>query len=317
VEVLELIGAAGQTRWQVRAAAHNLSPFVGRQTEIRVLLEALQRARLGRGQIVAIAGEAGMGKSRLVHEFLQDPSIEGEFSLRSAAMPHDQNTPYQLIAGLIRSWLRVETDDTQAEIDEKLVGAMVSFHPDHTADLTPLRSLLDLPVQDGAWDRLDAVQRRWRTHEIVRSLVLRAALTTPFVLVVEDVHWVDFESQSLRESIIDGLGAAHLLVIATYRPEYQHQWARHSYYSLVQLRALDGDSSDMLLRSLLGDAVDLASLRQRMHTAVPGRDGANACRDWRSGQRTNTVPADPQRRRDRDPGFRAECSRLSHRPAAE
>ncbi len=270
VEVFELVGAAGQTRWQVRAAAHSLTRFVGREAELGVLSSALHRARDGRGQIVAVAGEAGMGKSRLVHEFLEGLDGAEQVSLSAAAMPHDRNTPYQLIADTLRTWLGVDSHDSQAEIDEKLAAATAALDGHVAADLAPLRSLLDLPVHDAAWGTLDPVQRRQQTHDAVRSLVLQVAASTPLILLVEDLHWADFESQSILDSIIDGLGTARLLIIVTSRPEFQHRWARHSYYSLVQLGPLANSASDALLQTLLGDSADLGSLRQRMIEQTDG-----------------------------------------------
>jgi class 3 adenylate cyclase/tetratricopeptide (TPR) repeat protein len=292
VEVFELIGAAGRTRWEVRAAAHTLTRFVGRSMELTILGDALRRAGSGRGQVVAVAGEAGMGKSRLAHEFLHGPIAEGWACLAAAAMPHDRNTPYLLIAELLRAWLGVADHDGQAEIDAKLVEAIAAIDERRVTDLAPLRSLLDVPVQDPLWEGLDPLQRRSRTHDAVRSLVLKiAAVTpvsrpraeeavksvvlkiasaTPLILLVEDLHWADGESQAVLDAIVDGVGAARLLVIATYRPEYQNTWARHSYYSLVRLGPLELGAADTLLRGMLGDAADLGSLRRRIIDQTDG-----------------------------------------------
>ena len=270
VEVFELVGAAGQTRWQVRAAAHNLSPFVGRGTELRMLLDILQRTSHNRGQIVAIAGEAGMGKSRLVHELLNNTAVRGIPILRGAAMPHDQNTPYQLVADMLRAWLGIEDGDAPAAIDDKLVKVLLRLGRGQPDDLAPLRFLLDLPVRNAEWELLDAVQRRRRTHDVVRSLALQAAAAKALVMVVEDLHWADAESQSVLESIMDGIGAVPLLIIVSYRPEYEHHWARYSYYSHIRLGPLEHGASDKLLRGLLGDAADLDSLRGRIIEQTDG-----------------------------------------------
>jgi tetratricopeptide (TPR) repeat protein len=292
VEVFELIGAAGRTRWEVRAAAHTLTRFVGRSMELTILADALRRAGSGRGQVVAVAGEAGMGKSRLAHEFLHGPMTEGWARLTAAAMPHDRNTPYLLVAELLRSWFGVADHDSQAEIETKLVEAVAAVDERRVTDLAPLRSLLDLPVQDPSWEGLDPLQRRARTHDAVRSLVLkiasaapaagtrepgavrpaapRIASATPLILLIEDLHWADGESQAVLDAIVDGAAATRLLVLATYRPEYQNAWARHSYYSLVRLGPLERGAADVLLRGLLGDAADLGSLRRRVIEQTDG-----------------------------------------------
>jgi class 3 adenylate cyclase/tetratricopeptide (TPR) repeat protein len=270
VEIFELVGTADQTRWQVRAAAHTLTEFVGRGTELRILSDALRHTREGRGRIVAVAGEAGMGKSRLVHEFLQSPDIEDLLSLAGAAMPHNRNTPYQLIAQMLRAWVGVESHDSQAKINVRLTKAIATLDDRLAGIATPVRSLLDLPVDDPAWEALDPALRRERTNDAVRSLILHAAASMPFILVVEDMHWADFESQSVLDAIVDGLGNTQLLIIVTYRPEYQNRWSHHSYYSHAHLGPLENSASDALLKSLLGDSADLHLLRRRMIEQTDG-----------------------------------------------
>ena len=127
------------------------------------------------------------GVSRSAHEFLQGPDIKDLLCLSGAAMPHDRNTPYRLIAQILRAWLRVESDDTQAKIDAKLVAAIAALGDEFAAVVTPVRSLLDLPVQDAGWDALDPVLRRQKTHDAVRSLIVQIAASTPLILVVEDM----------------------------------------------------------------------------------------------------------------------------------
>lgn len=271
VEVFELIGTADQTRWQVRASSHALTPFVGRDTELRVLTDALRHMREGRGRIVAVSGAAGMGKSRLVHEFLHSPEVEDLPSLSGAAMPHDRNTPYQLVAQMLRTCLGVETDDSQAAIDDKLVAFIGNLDQPFGHHVTPLRSLLALPFEDPAWDDLDPALRRQQMHEAVRQIVLHIAASQPFILVVEDMHWADFETQSVLDSIVDGLGDVFLLVLVTYRPEYQNGWARYSCYSLVQVGPLERNAADTLLTGLLGDSPELRPLRRRI---IEQTDGA-------------------------------------------
>ncbi len=262
LELFELSGAPGQSRWEARASTASLAAFVGRETEAGVLAAALGRAKGGRGQVVAIVGEAGMGKSRLVHEFLQGPARG--FSLSAAAMPHDNNAPYRLIAGTLRTWLGVADQDSKAEIDEKLVGAMTALDGPSLSDLAPLRFLLDLPTQSHEWDGLDPAQRRARTHEAVLSLVFKVADTAPFILVVEDLHWADAESRSLVDAIVDRLGRSRLLLVATYRPEHRNHWSQYRYCSLVQLGPLDGDAAEALLKNLLGAGDELGPLRDRV-----------------------------------------------------
>lgn len=264
MQIYELVGTADQSRWQVRAAAHNLSRFVGRNTEQLLLLNRWERAKGGRGQIVAIAGEAGMGKSRLLHEFLEHAALDGSRSLHGAAMPHDRNTPYRFVAGMLRTWLGVGAQHAREAIETRLREATLALGTEDDLDVTPLRFLLDLPIEGPQWPALEPVQRRMRIHECIRSLVLHVAAARPYVLALEDLHWIDAGSLAALEPIMDGLGAANLMIVLTYRPEYEHRWAHLSYYSLIQLGPLDRDSADTLLRGLIGDAPELAALRTRI-----------------------------------------------------
>ena len=270
IEVFELIAAAGRSRWEVRAAAHPLTPFVGRDVEMAVLSNALKRADAGRGQIVAIVGEPGVGKSRLVHEFVASTSGAGSTVLRTGATPHDRNTPFLLVAQLIRSWLGVHDRDGQAEIGRKLAEAVAGIDDQLLAELGPLRSLLDLPNEDPEWERLDPPRRRQRIRHAVRLLMLRVAAVNPVILVVEDLHWIDSESQAVLDGIADGLGAARLLLLATYRPEYRHEWTSRSYYSLIRADPLEAAAADQLLRSLLDSSEELESLRRRLIERTEG-----------------------------------------------
>jgi class 3 adenylate cyclase/tetratricopeptide (TPR) repeat protein len=262
VELFELAGTQGQTRWQARVSVSNLVAFVGRDAETRMLADALDRAKGGRGQIVAIVGEAGMGKSRLVHEFLQAQNPAS--SLSAGAMPHDSNASYRLIAGMLRTWLSVGDHDSQAAIDEKLIQVLSALGPRSALDIAPFRFLLDLPVDGAGWVELDAAQRRIRIREAVLSLVFRLAETEPFIMVVEDLHWADAESRTVIDAIADQLGLSRILLMATYRPEHRPDWVHYQHFSLVQLRPFDNATAEALLRSLLGTTEELGPLRERV-----------------------------------------------------
>jgi class 3 adenylate cyclase/tetratricopeptide (TPR) repeat protein len=264
VEIFELAGIAGRARWDVRAAAGALTRFVGREVELALLGGDLKRAKAGRGQVVAVAGEPGVGKSRLAHEFLQSAPLADWTVLRSGAMPHDRDTPFLAVAELLRSWLGVGERDGQAEIARKLSRLVAEIDGQLIATLAPLKSLLDLPTEDAEWERLDPPERRSRIRDALRLLMLKAASLKPLVLVAEDLHWIDAESEAVLNALVDGLGGARLLLVVTYRPEYRHGWAGRGYYSLVRVDPLEAEAADELLRSLIGEAEGLESLRSRL-----------------------------------------------------
>ena len=127
--------------------------------------------------------------------------------------------------------------------------------------LPVLLSLLQVPVDDPAWTALDPLQRRQRTLDAVRQLLLREARAQPLLVVFEDLHWIDSESQALLDALVESLPVTQLLLLVNYRPEYQHGWGTKSYYTQLRLDALPEESAGELLGALLGDDPTLAPLK--------------------------------------------------------
>jgi predicted ATPase len=143
-----------------------------------------------------------------------------------------------------------------------VTGKLLTLDESLKPTLPALLTLLDLPVDDAAWRTLDPRERRRRTLDAVRRLLLREAREQPVLVIFEDLHWIDIETQVLLNALIDGLGSACLFVLVNYRPEYQHTWAGKTYYSQMRVDALPAESAEELLRSLLGDDLGLAPLKQ-------------------------------------------------------
>lgn len=263
VEIYQLTGVASRARWEIRSVANSLTRFVGRRLEIRTLATLLKRAEASRGQVIGIVGEAGIGKSRLIHEFIRSEHVAGWTVLRTDGIPIGHNSPFLLISNLLRSWIGVEEQDSKTQIADKLMAGLGALGAWAPADVTPLRSLLDLPISDAAWDKADPRARRTRILDSVKSLIYGMAASAPLILVVEDLHWTDAESAAALDAIIDGIVGARLLVLASYRPEYQHRWAARHHFSLLRLEGLETDAADELLRSLFGND-ELESLRRRI-----------------------------------------------------
>ena len=128
--------------------------------------------------------------------------------------------------------------------------------------LPALLALLDVPVDDAAWRALDPPQRRQRTLDAVRWLLLREAREQPLLLIFEDLHWIDSETQALLDGLVEALGSARVLLLVSYRPEYRHTWASKTYYSQLQLDALPVERAEEFLDALLGEDPGLAPLKQ-------------------------------------------------------
>jgi class 3 adenylate cyclase/tetratricopeptide (TPR) repeat protein len=269
-ELFELVSVNPRPSWEVRCSVDKLNRFVGRETETAQLNSALGRVKLGRGQVVTIVADAGFGKSRLVHEFLHSLPSSTWSVLRVAAVSHAAGVPYHLAAELLRSCLVVEADDDQAEVARKLKQTLAVIDSQGKIDFAPLQSLLDVPVDDSEWAGLAPSIRRNRTVAALRSLVLRESALRPLVLLVDDYHWVDPASADVLDAIVDGLGAAKLLMVVIARPDHRPQWTGRSYCLELQLPALEPESAETLLRELIGTSVDLGSLRQQILVQAGG-----------------------------------------------
>ena len=225
VEVYEATGASTvRTRLQARAR-RGLTRFVGRDAELAQLRRALQQAGDGHGQIAAIVGEAGVGKSRLVHEFIHSHRLVGWRLLESASVSYGKATSYLPLIDLFKGYFMIQDRDDLREIREKVTGKLLTLDRALEPTLPALLALLDVHVDDGAWQALDPPSRRQRTIDDAKRVLLREARAQPLLLVVEDLHWIDDETQALLDGLVDSLGSARLMLLVNYRPEYRHAWA--------------------------------------------------------------------------------------------
>ena len=270
-EAFELLGVPpSRTRFQRVVAARQLTPFIGRDAELAALGLALGQAGAGHGQIVALVGEAGVGKSRLIWEMTRSAWSDGWLVLESGAVAQDTAPSYGPVIDLLRAYCRIETRDDGPAVREKVTGRLLALDRALGPDLPALLALLDASVDDAAWDALDPPRRRDRTLAALKRLLLRQSQEAPLLLVFEDLHWIDGETQALLDSLVESLPAARLLLLVSYRPEYTHQWARKTYYGQLHVGALPSQRADELLGMLLGDDAALHPVRQHLVRKTEG-----------------------------------------------
>src|SRR5215831_8750131 len=234
IEIFELTGA-GQARTRLQASAvRGLTPFVGRDAEVEHLRRVLGQAGMGRGQVVAIVGEAGVGKSRLTYEFTHSHRVQDWLTLEASSVSYGKATSYLPVIDLLKGYFKIGDRDTHREMRDKVMGRVLGLDRALEPLLPPLLGLLDIPVEDAAWRSLDARQRRQRTLDAVKRLLLRESQVQPLLVVFEDLHWIDGETQALLDGLVESLGSARVLLLVNYRPEYSHGWSGKTYY--VQLR---------------------------------------------------------------------------------
>jgi class 3 adenylate cyclase/tetratricopeptide (TPR) repeat protein len=262
VEVYELSGLGpARTRLQV-AARRGLTRFVGRDAEIEVLRQSLEHAGAGHGQAVAIVGEAGVGKSRLVWEFTRSHQTHGWLVLESGSVSYERASPYLPVIELLKAYLSIQKRDDPREIRERVAAKLVTLDRTLEPLLTPLLALLDVPVDDPVWGELDPPQRRQRTLEAVTRLLLRESQVQPLLLLFEDLHRIDSESQALLDGLIESLPTARVLLLVNYRPEYQHAWGSKTDYTQLRIDPLPSESAEELLTALLGQDEPLEPLKR-------------------------------------------------------
>ena len=260
VAVFELVGATPVHRRLQVAVARGLTRFVGRDQELAALTQPLAQAGRGQGQLVALLGEAGVGKSRLVYECVHSHATQGWRVLESASVSYGRATPYFPVIDLLKRYAHVEDTDDARTIRAKVTGQVLTLDETFQDMLPALLVLLDALPDDSPFRRLDPAQRRQRTLTALKRVLLRESQVQPLLLVCEDLHWLDTETQALLDSLVESLPMAQILLLVTYRPEYQHGWGSKTYYTQLRLAPLPPASTAKILQALLGDDPSLAPL---------------------------------------------------------
>jgi class 3 adenylate cyclase/tetratricopeptide (TPR) repeat protein len=270
VEVHEVTGAGlARSRLQA-AAARGLTRFVGRDAETEQLRKALEQARSDHGQVVGVVGEPGLGKSRLFFEFIHSHRTQGWLILESGSVSYGKATPYLPVIDLLKAYFKIQDRDDQREIREKVTGKLLTLDKSLESTLPAFLALLDVPVDDPMWQALDPSQRRQQTLGAVKRLLLRESQIQPLILLFEDLHWIDSETQAMLESLVESLPTSRLLLLVNYRPEYQHGWGNKTYYTQLRLDPLPPESAGEILNSVLGNDHGLQSLKRLLIERTEG-----------------------------------------------
>jgi class 3 adenylate cyclase/tetratricopeptide (TPR) repeat protein len=257
VEVFELTGASAvRTRLQA-ARTRGFSRFVGRDAEMDQLRQAATQARQGRGQLVAVVGEAGVGKSRLFYEFTHSHHVLGTSDARwrvleASSVSYGKATPFQPLAELLRGYFRIDDRDDLRTARAKVTGTLLTLDRALEDAVPAVLWILEVLEPEDAFLGLEPPQRRRRAMESVKRALLRESQVQPLLLLFEDLHWIDTETQAVLDSLAESLGSAPVLLAVNYRPEYRHGWGSKTYYRQLRIDPLPPESADALLRALLG-----------------------------------------------------------------
>ena len=261
VNVYEIVGLGPlRTRLQ-RSVGRGLSKFVGRQREMDAMKTAAEQAKAGHGQIVAAMAEPGVGKSRLLFEF-KAVSQSGWAVLETFSVSHGKESAYLPVIDLLWNYFEISTEDDQRKRREKVNGKVLTLDRSLEPTLPYLFTLLSLVEGDDPLAELDSQLRKRRTLEALKRLLLRESLNQPLIVIFEDLHWIDGETQALLDLLADSIATAKILLLVNYRPEYSHQWGSNIYYTQLHLDPLGVESADEMLNTLVGDSVEVAPLKR-------------------------------------------------------
>jgi class 3 adenylate cyclase/tetratricopeptide (TPR) repeat protein len=270
VDVYELTGI-GPARSRLEAGAvEGLTRFVGRHAELDHLHGALERSRAGDGQLVGVMGDPGVGKSRLFYEFVRQPWAQGWLVLATSAVSYEKRMPYLPVIDLLRTYFSLVTGDTIGQIREKVAGALLTLDAELEPFLPAFLALLDVPVENPAWQGLDPPQRRERILDGLKRLFLAESRVQPLCLVVENLHWIDSETEAFLTSLVGGLPSHRVLVLVNYRPEYRHAWGSEAPFTELKIDPLLPELARELLRALVGADPALAPLEQLLIDRTDG-----------------------------------------------
>lgn len=263
-EVYELHGVGNVTNQIQVAALRGFTPFVGRNAEMDRLAHILDDAGRSYGQIVTIFGEAGVGKSRLVYEFINSMHAQGWRTLSAASVSYGKASSFMPIVTLLGNYFGIGEREDLLFVEERVKGKVLVLDESLASIIPPLLAMLDIPIKDEKWQMLEPIRRRQLMLHAVRHLLLRESVRQPLLLVFEDLHWFDPDSLALLDSLVDAIKTERILILTNYRSQsgFRPRWEDRC--ERISLAPLSGQSAIDILEALLGNDASLEGVRARL-----------------------------------------------------
>jgi len=252
VRVYQVIApSTRRTRFDV-SAERGLTPLVGRERELELLLDGFQRAKLGKGQAFSIVSEAGVGKSRLLYEFRKAIANESVTFLEGRCFSYSRGVTYHPFIDILKSNFNIQEGEGDSEIREKVKRGLNIIGVDEPSTLPYLLELLS--VKDSGIDQISMSPeaRKDRIIEACRKIVLKGSEVRPLIMAFEDLHWLDKSSEDVLRNHLESIPGSRVLLIFTCRPEFIHTWGAKSYHNQLTLHRLSNRESLEMVTSILG-----------------------------------------------------------------
>jgi class 3 adenylate cyclase/tetratricopeptide (TPR) repeat protein len=251
LKVYQVIAPSSRrTRFDV-SAERGLTPFVGRQRELELLLDGYERSREGRGQAISIISEAGIGKSRLLYEFRKAVTNEDVTFLEGRCLSYSRNVAYHPIVDVLKANFEIQDNDTDQQVKEKVTSFLKIIQVDEPSTLPYILELLSVKESGIEKMQMSPEARKDRTLEALKRITLKGSELRPLIMAVEDLHWMDRSSEDALKELLESISGSRVFLIFTYRPEFVHTWGSRSYHSQVTLNKLSNRESLAMVSHLL------------------------------------------------------------------
>jgi class 3 adenylate cyclase/tetratricopeptide (TPR) repeat protein len=240
-----------RTRFDV-SAERGLTPLVGRERELELLLDGFDRVKAGKGQVFSIVSEAGVGKSRLLYEFRKAIANEDFTFLEGRCFSYSRGVAYYPIIDILRSNFDIQEGEDDSEIKEKVKNSLKIIGADESSTLPYLLELLSVKESGIAQISMSPEAKKDRIIEALKRIILKGSEIRPLIMAVEDLHWLDKSSEEVAKNLLESIPRAGVLLILTYRPEFVHTWGSKSYHNQLTLHRLSNRESLEMVYHLLG-----------------------------------------------------------------
>ncbi len=260
IEAYQVLGL-GRAKSRLDAAkVRGLGSFIGRGKELEFLKDRFERAKFGRGQVVGIVGEAGIGKSRLVLEFKSSLAGDDFTFVEGQCNAFQQNTPNHIFREMVRKYFGIQDEEVPA-VARKRIRDRIEFSDKALIQgIIFLCEIMSVPSEDHPPKDLE--EKRRLIFDAVKTFFLKESQARPLIIVADNLQWADKASERLLDYLVESIPNSRILILGIYRPGYTPSWSSKSYYSQITLNALSPDESVVLAKSLLHSEDLSESLRR-------------------------------------------------------